>query len=122
MSINFLQGNITLNHVLQARAFIDDNNTNQDGNPVCYYDRAKHRHFVVKFKDAPHKEYKPKDLLRIAYLIYKGKKMGKKSLPSANLYFSLDEYGFSGGKMANNFLKKLTDTSNPEYIIHNYKE
>ena len=74
MSINFLQGNITLNHVLQARAFIDDNNFNkQDNNLVYYYHRANGGHFVVRFKDAPNKEYKPKELLRIAYLIYKGK-------------------------------------------------
>ena len=121
MSINSLQGEITLNHVLQARTFIDDNNDNkQDNNLVYYYHHANGGHFVVRFKDAPNKEYKPKELLRIAYLIYKGEKnLDRKSLLEGDqLYFSLDEYGFSGGDMANGFLEELTDTSNPEYVIH----
>lgn len=120
MSITSLHGKITLSHVLQARTFIDAHDTNkQDNNLVYYYHHANGGHFVVRFKDAPYKEYKPKELLRIAYLIYKRVNLGKKSLLDDDIYFSLDyEYVFSGGDMANGFLEKLTDTSNPEYVIH----
>ena len=109
-NLNNLAGYVTLQHVLQARDVLIKNNKNQKNNNLVYYNHhANLGHFVVQFEDDKNKQYKPNELLRIAYLIYQNVDIEDESQIAEN-YKNLDNVlsnNLADADEANSFLNNL---------------
>ena len=109
-NLNNLAGYVTLQHVLQARDVLIKNNKNQKNNNLVYYNHhANLGHFVVQFEDDKNKQYKPNELLRIAYLIYQNVDTEDESQIAEN-YKNLDNVlsnNLADADEANSFLNNL---------------
>ena len=108
-----VRSSITLAHVLQARDTLLNNGT-KEGNLVYFNKSARWGRYLAVFKGDDGNEYKPKELVRIAYLIYQNINVKSKSQIEKN-YGNFE--GFSGGDQTNTFLNSLR-SSEEEYIIY----